>query len=178
MKRGAALFFLWVSFSPFHIYAQNQQATPAVLSLEDVLQLAKERNPDIAASLQGWNAMSAQIRPAKTWPDPTFSYVNEKIPSGMEGVEPETMNQYRVEQMIPFPGKLSADSKMKYHEARIAESKYRGKILEVIGDVRVRYYQLYLTDRSIDLARQSVDLMTNLLRTAQARVSAGPLNSA
>lgn len=178
MKRGVALFFLWVSFSPLNIYAQDQQAPPAVISLEDVLQLAKEKNPDIAASLQGWNAMSAQISPAKTWPDPTFSYVNEKIPSGMEGVEPETMKQYRVEQMIPFPGKLSADSKMKYHEARIAESKYRDKILDVIGDVRVRYYQLYLTDRSIELARQSVDLMRNILRTAQARLSSGQSTSA
>lgn len=178
MKRSAALFFLLGYFSPFNIYAQDQQPLPEVISLEDVLQLAKEKNPDIAASLQGWNSMSAQISPAKTWPDPTFSYVNEKIPSGREGVEPETMNQYRVEQMIPFPGKLSSDSKMKYHEARIAESKYRDKILEVIGDVRVRYYQLYLTDRSIELARQSVDLMKNILRTAQARLSSGQSTSA
>lgn len=172
MNRGSVLIFMLFYFSPLLISAQDY-TSPAVLSLEDVLKLAKDRNPDIAASRQGWSALSTQIGVARTWPDPTFSYVNEKIPSGMEGVEPETMNRYRVEQMIPFPGKLSADSKMKYHEARIAESKYRDKILEVVGDVRVRYYQLYLTDRSIELARQSVNLMKNILSTAQSRLSSG-----
>lgn len=170
------LFFLLISFISIG-YSQEPKSNEPI-SLADVLLMARERNPDITSSMQGWEAMKAGISPAKTWPDPTFSYVDEKIPSGMEGVEPETMKQYRVEQMIPFPGKLSTDSKMKYHEARIAESKYRDKILEVYRDVRARYYQLYLTDRSIELARQSVELMKNILRTAQARLSSGQSTSA
>lgn len=171
-----SLFFLAIGFVPVG-HSQEPKRSETV-SLHDVLLMAQEKNPDIATSMQGWKAMSAQIGSARAWPDPTFSYVDEKIPSGMEGVEPETMRQYRVEQMIPFPGKLSTDSNMKYHEARIAESKYRDKIREVYRDVRARYYQLYLTDRSIELARQSVELMNNILRTAQARLSSGQSSSA
>lgn len=153
-------------------------SSPSAISLAQVLEAARDRNPDINSARQAWEARRFEIGPARTWPDPTFSYVDEKIPSGMEGADPETMRQYRAEQMIPFPGKLSTEARMKYHEARIAESQYRDKVLEVQRDVRSRYYQLYLTDRSIELARQSVELMKNMLRTAQARLSSGQSTSA
>ncbi len=93
------------------------------------------------------------MAPAGVWPDPTFTYVNEKFPSGMDGVNPEHVRHMRIEQMIPFPGKLTNDAKMKYHEALIAESKYRAMTLEVFRDIQSRYYQLYLTDQLIALAQ-------------------------
>ena len=143
------------------------------LSLSTILLKAREDNPDILAARQAWKVKLAEVSPTGAWPDPTFTFVDEKFPSGMEGVAPEHVTHYRMEQMIPFPGKLSNESRMKYHEALIGEAQYRATTLEVFRDVQSRYAQLYLTDRLIALAQQSVDVMKQSLGSAQARLASG-----
>jgi outer membrane protein, heavy metal efflux system len=143
------------------------------LSLSDLLLRAQENNPDILSARQAWKVSQAQISPTGTWPDPTFTYVDERFPSGISGVPPEKVKHYRIEQTVPFPGKLNGESRMKYHESLIAESKYRAVTLNIFRDVRMRYYQLYLTDQKIDLASQSVDILKNAVKTAQARLASG-----
>src|SRR5258708_7908423 len=145
----------------------------AVLTLPDLLLKAQENNPDILAARQAWKVSKAQISPIGTWPDPTFTYVDELFPSGMPGVSPEKVKHYRVEQSIPFPGKLSGDARMKYHETLISKSKYRASTLNVFRDVRMLYYQLYLTAQIIDLASPSADILKNAVKTAQARLASG-----
>lgn len=144
-----------------------------MLSLPTLLLKARDQNPDILAARQAWKVSQAQISPTGTWPDPTWTYIDEKFPSGTPGMEAEKIKHYRVEQAIPFPGKLSGDAQMKYHETLIDESKYRAAMLTVFRDVRMRFYQLYLTDQKIDLAAQSVDVLKNALKTAQARLASG-----
>ncbi len=141
------------------------------LSLPAVLLQARDHNPDIQAARQAWKMKSAEIRPAGTWENPRFSFADEDFPSGVTGVSAEKIRHYRIEQTIPFPGKLSNDARMKFHEALIAEAEFRTKILDVLRDVRLRYYQLYLTDQKIALAGQSADILKDALRAAQTRVS-------
>jgi cobalt-zinc-cadmium efflux system outer membrane protein len=140
------------------------------LSLQDLLLKARDRNPEIQAARQAWKVSETQIRPAGTWPDPTFTYVDEKFPSGVVGVAAEPIRHYRIEQGIPFPGKLTSESRMKYHETLIAEANYRAKTLDVLSQVRMRYYQLYLTDQKIALAQQAAEVMKLALKSAQARL--------
>ncbi|OGR91887.1 MAG: hypothetical protein A2992_08220 [Elusimicrobia bacterium RIFCSPLOWO2_01_FULL_59_12] len=145
-----------------------QGAEPLVL--DKLLLRARDHNPEVLAARQAWKVKLTGIRPAGTWPDPTFTYSDERVPSGMAGVDPEKMKNYRIEQMVPFPGKLSYEARMKYHEARIAETAYRDKTIDVLNGVRMRYYQLYLTDEKIALARQAMDVMKAALKSAQARL--------
>jgi cobalt-zinc-cadmium efflux system outer membrane protein len=122
--------------------------------------------------------MLDEVAPTRAWPDPTFTYIDEKFPSGVAGVDPMHMQHYRIEQTIPFPGKLTNDARMKYHEALIAEAKYRAMTLEVFRDVRSRYYQLYLTDQLIALAQESVNVLKQTLASAQARLAGGQSSAA
>lgn len=143
------------------------------LSLKDLLLQARSRNPEVMAARQAWLVKRRDIGASGSWPDPTLTYVDEKFPSGMAGMGPEKIKHYRIEQGIPFPGKLSAESKMKYHESLIAGANYRGKILDVDRHVRLRFYQIYLTDQKIDLATQSLEVLHNAVKTAQSRLSSG-----
>lgn len=144
-----------------------------VISLPQVLNMAKEKNPDIRAAQQAWKVSRAQISPTRAWPNPTFTYVDEEFPSGVEGMPNEKVKHYRLEQMIPFPGKLSNESEMKFHETLIAEANYKSKLFDVLGEVRMRYFQLYLTDQKIALANQSVAALRSFLQTAQSRLASG-----
>jgi outer membrane protein TolC len=150
-----------------------ESSTMSSGTLPDVLTLARDKNPDILAARQMWKVSQAQITPAKTWPNPTFTYVDEEFPSAEAGQPVEKIKHYRIEQAVPFPGKLSGDARMQYHEALIAEASYHSKELEVLGEVRMRYYQLYLTDQKIALANQSVAALRSVLEAAQSRLSSG-----
>jgi len=148
------------------------------LSLPALLLRARDNNPEIIEARHGWKVKLEEVAPTRAWPDPTFTYIDEKFPSGVEGVGPLRMRHYRIEQMIPFPGKLTNDARMKYHEALIAEAKYRATTLNIFRDVRSRYYQLYLTDQLIALAQESVNVLKQTLSSAQARLAGGQSSTA
>jgi outer membrane protein, heavy metal efflux system len=150
--------------------AESSAPAAPPLSLQETLLKAEQENPDILAARQAWKVKVAEVRPAGSWENPTFSFVDENFPSGTPNVSDEKIRHYRIEQKIPFPGKLTGESRMKYHEALIAESDYRAKSLDVLRDVRMRFYQLYLTDQKIILAKQSVDILKDAMRAAQGRV--------
>jgi outer membrane protein TolC len=171
MKRIFILLIFMLCADLFEISNAADVAQMSTMSLSSVLNMAKEKNADIRAARQSWKVSQAQISPAKTWPNPTFTYVDEEFPSGSEGMPAEKIKHYRFEQMVPFPGKLSNDSRMKYHEALIAEANYNSKLFEVLGDVRMRYYQLFLIDQKITLANQSVAALRSVLQTAQSRLA-------
>jgi len=141
------------------------------LSLDQVLQSVRTRNPDIAAAERRWEIQREQVRPAGLWENPRFTYIDERFPMGVAGVSAEPIRHYRIEQSIPFPGKLSEESRMKRHEALIAQSNARAKTLEVLSEARIRFYQLFLTDQKIALASQAVELLKSALKAAQARVA-------
>lgn len=144
-------------------------ATP--ISLPQILEIAQKENPDIVAARESWQVRRFEIGPAGTWPNPTFTFVDERFPPGNDGAPAEKILHYRVDQMVPFPGKLSADAQMRRHESLIAEAAFRSKEIEVLGDVRIRYFQLYLTDQKVALAQGSVAALKSVLQTAQSRLA-------
>jgi len=148
------------------------------MTLSDFENRARERNPQLRAARQAWKVLDAQSGVAGAFPDPTFTYISEKFPSGMDGTAAESVQHYRVEQPLPFPGKLSKEKLMKHHEALIAETAYDELEREILTQVRQKVYQLALTDRSIALADQSVAVLKNALTSSQTRLSSGQSSTA
>jgi outer membrane protein TolC len=146
-------------------------------TLTEALATARDSNPEIGAARQAWKVAASLVPASKAWPNPTFTYIDEKLPAGNDGGSPAKIKHYRVEQMVPFPGKLSEDAQMRHHEALTAQATYQSKLLEVLGDVRMRYYQLYLTDQKIELAGRTLDALKAVLRTAQARLASNQLST-
>src|SRR4051812_23074916 len=109
MRAISALLAVLCLFSSASVRLEAGPA-PAAVSLSEVMAIAQEKNPDILAARQSWKVSRALIGPAKAWPNPIFTYEDEKLPGGMEGVPSEEIKHYRLEQMVPFPGKLSTDA--------------------------------------------------------------------
>jgi len=128
-------------------------------------------NPDLQAARQAWLVQKANLEGAQAWPSTKLSYSQETSPT-FPGIPADKTTYYRIEQDIPFPGKLWQEAQMKHHEVAIAESNYHEKYLTLIGSLRTLYYRLYLVDEKLRLAQESVDVMRSVLQTAQARLSA------
>jgi cobalt-zinc-cadmium efflux system outer membrane protein len=164
------LFKALVSTSLFLLYMPAR--ADDVLSLPALLQKVRAQNTDLEAARRAANVKTEEARAAGIWENPKFSYADEDFPSGAAGAPNEKIRHYRIEQNIAFPGKLSLDARMKRHEALIAAADYRAKELEELGEARMRYYQLYLTDRQILLSEESVEILKNALANTQGRLSA------
>ena len=141
------------------------------LSLEGLLAKARTHNPDVIAAAASWRSAKAAARPAGTWPSPTFRWAEERRPTGIPGMEGVPMRILGAEQMIPFPGKLTYEMRLKQHDAAAAQARYHDALLTLTRDVRRTYYQLYLTEQSIGLAEQSAAILKSVLGTSQARLA-------
>jgi cobalt-zinc-cadmium efflux system outer membrane protein len=142
------------------------------ISLPALLQEVDRQNPDLEAARRATEVKNQEARAAGVWENPKFSYADENFPSGAPNTANEKIRHYRIEQTIAFPGKLSLDARMKHHEALIAGADYRAKELEKMGEARMLYYQLYLTDQQILWIKESIEVLKNALSGAQARLSA------
>lgn len=140
------------------------QAQTEPISLDQVLQLARERNPDILSARKSLDAARARIAPARAWPDPLLSITREKDPGG------ERMDHLMVAQDVPFPAKKRTEGAMKHHEALIAEASYRAKTLQVLSEARILYHRLYRADQMIRQLSQNVEVMKTTLRVSQSRL--------
>lgn len=166
MKHVRIFLFLSLFSLAGRITAEEKAA-----SLVELIQMAKNRNPDIKAAYQKWLVTKQEIGTASSWPNPNFSYVDEKDPSGMAGVEPMTRKHYSVEQEFPFPGKLGNESRMKHHEALITEAKYQDTVLDVKKRLKLNFYRASSTDKLIGLLKKNTSSFRSALSAAQARVA-------
>ena len=80
---------------------------------------------------------------------------------------------YFIEQMIPFPGKLSAMGKAARHGARMAEEDAKAVERRVIFDLKSAYAELYLIQRKIELTAENRDLLKSLVETASRQYEVG-----
>lgn len=150
------------------------QATPApVVTLAEVLDLARQRNPDIQAARSNWQMAEAKILPTKTWEPPAVSlqYMGFPRDSANVGTAPE--KRYGLSQDIPFPGKLHYKGKAAEHAARLEREIYRSTEFDVMARVKTAYYKLMLSQRAIRILNENLEVMRRFAKIAESKYSVG-----
>ncbi|MBI3288087.1 MAG: TolC family protein, partial [Elusimicrobia bacterium] len=136
------------------------QSTPApVVTLAQVLELARQRNPDIQAARSNWQAAEANVLPAKTWEPPAIGLEYMGFPRGSANVGGAEEKRYGLSQDIPFPGKLHHKGKAAEHAARLERELYRSTEFEVMARVKAAYYKLMLSQRAIRIFNENLEVM-------------------
>jgi len=143
--------------------------------LDSLVQEARRNNPEISAARYLSGAARARVRQAVAWDPPqagvefyqtpTASFPNP-VKDGME-------TDYYLEQMIPFPGKLSAAGKAAGFGVRMAEEEARTVERRVIFELKSAYAELYLIQRKTELNSENRDLLKSLVETASRQYEVG-----
>jgi outer membrane protein TolC len=76
-------------------------------------------------------------------------------------------------QMIPWLGRLKAETRQAQMEALAAENLYRAERLRVIGDIRANWFKLYVLAKQVEITEADQEQLQALIRTANARVATG-----
>lgn len=155
------------------------QAQPPGRTVESLLELARERNPELEA--MRLEAAAARERPesAGALPDPTFRIELMDITNaGMDA--PPSLNpskiggtKYTAMQMLPWFGKRDAMREAAQADASVASSKADATWLELAMRIKSAFAQYYLASENERLTREVLDLMARLESVAQARYAGG-----
>ena len=147
-------------------------------SVESLLQLGKERNPDLGSMRFEAQATLERIQPAGALPDPKFrvewmdiTKMGEQNPTLLPANVGST--RYTLMQDFPWFGKRALKRDIAQLEADGSQSKVSASWTELAAKIKVAQAQRYYWRSSEQLTQEILDLMARLEKIAQARYGSG-----
>lgn len=125
--------------------------------LNEYVAYALGHSAELDAAWQSWVAARERVPQAAGMPDPklTYGYFFGEVETR---VGPQK-HQFKIGQMIPWPGKLDLRGKVAAKGAEAAYMRALGVRQSVIFEVRETYYEMFALGRTIELTKGNVDLL-------------------
>lgn len=147
-------------------------------SVDSLLVLARERNPEYAGMRHEADAASERIAPAGALPDPKLRVELMDITMGGEQrptVLPNRVGgtRYRLMQEVPWFGKRDLKRDIAAWEAEAAKGRTLGTWAELSSRIKSGYAQFYYLHQSERLTKEVLDLMARLEQVVQVRYAGG-----
>ncbi|HEY4613316.1 MAG TPA: TolC family protein, partial [Bacteroidota bacterium] len=163
----AATSSMWSQVGPF------TQSSP--LKLEEFIAEALQNNPQLRAARNQTAAARTRVNQVTSWDAPQvgvelFQTPIQSFPNPLKnGMETD----YFIQQMFPFPGKLSAMGKAAESNADMFNQGYKALERKVVKELKSAYYELYLVQRKIQINAENQDLMRRFVEIAQKQYEVG-----
>lgn len=159
----------------FLILLQVGPAAPE--SLDDLVRVVLEQNPEIHAAARSWEAAQARPSQARALPNPTvsFSYRNSgsPLPGTSVGENPMSFVEPVLTQRLPFPGKRGLRGEIAETEADTEGRFYDAARLRVVADLKRAWFDLYRVERSTETVERSRELLDRFTSVARSRYEVG-----
>jgi outer membrane protein TolC len=155
--------------------ASAQTAEP--LRLADVLELARQANPEIQAVRQRAAALRSVPAQVSAYDDPTLSWEAWDIPESVR-IDKAENNIFRLSQKVPFPGKRTLAGTVAEREADAGEQDVRAVELDVVAAVKRAYYDVWLAYQKRDILTRDKGLVQRITRTTEAKYAVGTATQA
>lgn len=143
-------------------------------TLGDVYREIARANPRIDAARALAKAAELRVPSAKRPPDPELQlgFMNYELP-GLEPMDPLGMTQLQVMQMVPTGGKLALAGRVAEAQASAQAERANDVRWDVRAQAAMAFYDLYATDQSLAVGRQTIRLLHDVARTAEAMYRVG-----
>jgi outer membrane protein TolC len=139
----------------------------------DYINYALANNPEIKALQNKILAFGKKVIQAKSLDAPNVGFEAYNTPvktlnpfGGME-------YDYSVEQMLPFPGKLSLMGQMATNNVNMLEEELNALKRKIIFDIKSAYYEIYFIQRKIEINKQNQDWMKRFTDVANRQYQVG-----
>ncbi|QYF99979.1 TolC family protein [Massilia sp. NP310] len=145
-------------------------AEPLPLTLQQALQAAYARNPDLRAASHAIGIADGVRRQAGVIPNPELSLSTEGTDrrSRVETVE--------ISQTIELGGKRGARIAAAEQERQLAFEAVRGRRAELRADVMAAYLEALTVQERVVLAQSSIEIASRATNAATRRVAAGKIS--
>ena len=147
----------------------------AELQLQELIQEALSKNPEILASQFLVKASEHKIPQARSLPDPMFmtGYQNEGFSGYKYGESGDAQWMFSISQMFPFYGKRDLKAEMVSRESEGLKASLGGQRLKLIARVKELYFDLFLAYKDREIVQARADLFARVEEAALARYASG-----
>lgn len=172
MKRISIYSLLWLlcalPVTPDSAFSQD-------LRLDDVYRVVRERNPRLQAASAIVRARRALEPGAGLPPDPQVELgaMNFSLPGFSFDMPTSMFPSIQVMQMLPLFGKLGLSERIAEQSTDIARADANEAGWEVRAAAAMAYYEVYQADRETAVMKETLGLLQNFRKVAQAMYSAG-----
>jgi outer membrane protein, heavy metal efflux system len=170
MHRLSVLLIGVIILGSFRVSAGENQ----VLSLEQLVQEAVEKNPRIRAARERHTALKEKIPQSGALEDPMLGLGVVNLPSDFDfNEEAMTMKEISVSQKFPFPGKrgLSAAAATKEADAGAAEAE--DIVNQVVKEIKTAFFDLSHIYRAVEVTQRNKRILEELADITMSRYSLG-----
>ncbi len=163
---------LLATFFGFH--SARSQAMDS-LDLTALVAEAVRNNPQLQAARDRASGVRMRVDQATSWESPQagVEFYQTPIRSFPNPLKDWMENDYFLQQMIPFPGKLSAMGDAAENQAKMSDEEYNALQQKVIRDLKSAYYELYLAQQKIRINADNQNLMRNFVEIARKQYEVG-----
>ncbi len=148
--------------------------------LDTLVTEALRKNPQLKAAKEFSLAMRQRVDQVTSWDAPQIGleFFQTPISSFPNPLSDWMENDYFIQQMIPFPGKLSAMGEAAGNNANMYEAQFKSLERKIIKDVKSAYYELYLVQKKIELNAENQELLRNFITITSRQYEVGMGNQA
>ncbi len=138
------------------------------LKLSNILEEARERNPEILAFKAKYEVYKSRTSPFRNLMDPMIS----------TELSSNDMKMYSVTQSLPFPTKLSSRSNLARAEAEMYGNIFLEKEQEILNKVKKSYSNLFFLHKKYMVVNESRSFFIQLFNIASQNYSIGKATQA
>lgn len=176
---------LWIAgslaFAPSILVAQDPVVSAPLAAnrsstvlLGDLYRQVQGANPRVAVARSNAQAARARVPGATRPPDPQvqLGFMNYMLPS-LAPMSTLGMRQVQVMQMLPLGGKLAMAGRVAGAQASAASERAQEVTWELRSEMAMSFYDLYATDRRLEVMRGTVRLLQDIEKTAASMYRVG-----
>ena len=142
------------------------------LVLPELIQEVLARNPELAATRKQWEAATSRIAQVRSLDDPILSLQLWNVPQPFKATQADN-TIFGLSQSFPFPGKLGLKGEVASRSADMTEQSVRAKERELVARLKQAYYDLFLTQKAVQIHHEQVELLRQFFEITNAKFRAG-----
>jgi len=167
--------FVWTVPALVLLFVADCMAGPE--TLDSLIQAALENNRELIASSSRYQSMKHEADAAGALPDPQFTISAMDLPRKTLSLTEMEMSGISVglSQVIPWPSKLSATSRVSRLTAEMELSNVKGRRNSLVREIKHAYYEYSywsfaenIIDENIKLGEDIIDFMETRYSTGRA----------
>jgi cobalt-zinc-cadmium efflux system outer membrane protein len=139
------------------------------LTVDQVVALALEANPQVRAARARWYSASHTIQQNYAPVDPILSYGNFDSPT--DGFDHASSHSLQVGQALQFPGKALLQADNAKRTASIARLTYDASLRDVRAQAQTAFYQILLDSALADVTATNVASLRRVLEVTEVAYS-------
>jgi cobalt-zinc-cadmium efflux system outer membrane protein len=173
LVRGLAPCIVLIAFAA---PAAAQSQTPPALTLERAFELARQRNPELAAAVWEVQAAEAAVDQAGVLPNPELELAGDNLGNQRLRAEGDRTTSLQISQLIELGGKRAARVRLARTSLDVAAWESRAKRTEIVMRVKQAFHDQLAWQQRVALAEDSARLADQVAATVARRVQAGKVS--